>query len=667
LPNLQTSHLLFFVSELSGNGNLLSQYLPGRMSAKFDRLFSYSCLSHYKGEIRLLELTEPADAHSKLAGNLFTVPIPEAGPYKALSYCWESSECGIPISLNGKDFYVTKNLAAALEHIQYEPGLYWIDAICINQADVEERSLQVSRMKGIYSQASEVIVWLGGIIELGFIFPSTTGLQSDAGRSCFFKNDYWRRVWVVQEFAVSSRIRILHHRGHINWDELTEIMSSPSILQQRHENETVSEELVGIESIQRLINLRQSFIQGHPIGLLDLLYSSKSLVATDERDRIYGLLGLAHDRNLFVAYPRYDITPTELYISMATTYLQKTGNLDILFIDQCSKSNSLPSWVPRWLRLCGPRSLQWVERLAQRSRQRRRLTTLQVLPRSLNGSLVARGRQIGVLDVLSSPCHGGESVDQFLERSTARTNQATELYESRSAVVQAILTSLCFGLELCNQNITHGVIEYTSAVQRLASNRLVGWISENHTIRIQGESLSDLFHKPVTQTWTSMLTEYAWHGGRLISQRISPPLVHIPIQLGFQKLEPEGIKAQKALSIVKRQEILDTERPDQMIEASNDFLSSDEPGIVDFLNQVDSGLRIASSSRIRLVVTEEGLIGIASRYASQAHVVVQLDGCERLVVLRKVQGDEELWGFIGEAWFCGGDDISTSRCDYAIV
>jgi hypothetical protein len=36
----------------------------------------------------------------------------------------------------------------------------WIDAICINQADLDERKQQVQLMRDVYSGASRVVVWL---------------------------------------------------------------------------------------------------------------------------------------------------------------------------------------------------------------------------------------------------------------------------------------------------------------------------------------------------------------------------------------------------------------------------------------------------------------------------------------------------------------------------
>lgn len=48
----------------------------------------------------------------------------------------------------------------------------WIDAICINQMDLNERAQQVQLMAEIYRKASLVVVWLGE--------DALPGLYSDA-------------------------------------------------------------------------------------------------------------------------------------------------------------------------------------------------------------------------------------------------------------------------------------------------------------------------------------------------------------------------------------------------------------------------------------------------------------------------------------------------------
>jgi hypothetical protein len=85
-------------------------------------------------------------------------------PYMALSYVWGSTDDYHSVHVNDSIFVVTKNLFAALsalgrtlvngEHL-------WVDTICINQRDVEERNRQVALMGRIYAEADGIYSWLG--------------------------------------------------------------------------------------------------------------------------------------------------------------------------------------------------------------------------------------------------------------------------------------------------------------------------------------------------------------------------------------------------------------------------------------------------------------------------------------------------------------------------
>ncbi|KAF4630773.1 hypothetical protein G7Y89_g7369 [Cudoniella acicularis] len=83
--------------------------------------------------------------------------------YEALSYTWGSTSSTGTITLNGCPFEVTKNLEAALRHLREQDALrtLWVDAICIDQENVEERCREVARMSSIYYHARRVVVWLG--------------------------------------------------------------------------------------------------------------------------------------------------------------------------------------------------------------------------------------------------------------------------------------------------------------------------------------------------------------------------------------------------------------------------------------------------------------------------------------------------------------------------
>jgi Heterokaryon incompatibility protein (HET) len=65
--------------------------------------------------------------------------------------------------MDDQDMAVTQNLYVALSYLQDQdiPRIIWVDAVCINQSDDVEKSLQLRLMAEIYAKASRVIVWLG--------------------------------------------------------------------------------------------------------------------------------------------------------------------------------------------------------------------------------------------------------------------------------------------------------------------------------------------------------------------------------------------------------------------------------------------------------------------------------------------------------------------------
>jgi hypothetical protein len=78
---------------------------------------------------------------------------------------WGSPDNGVNILLNQRVVSITKNLAAALKVFRADPDIadswFWIDALCINQNDIDERNHQIKRMIDIYRASNHVLVWLG--------------------------------------------------------------------------------------------------------------------------------------------------------------------------------------------------------------------------------------------------------------------------------------------------------------------------------------------------------------------------------------------------------------------------------------------------------------------------------------------------------------------------
>jgi len=91
------------------------------------------------------------------------VELDNCASYEALSYCWGDPSVKTTVHCGGGSLHITKNLKSALLHLRdmNEERRLWIDALCINQEDMQERSQQVGIMRDIYRNASGTIVWLG--------------------------------------------------------------------------------------------------------------------------------------------------------------------------------------------------------------------------------------------------------------------------------------------------------------------------------------------------------------------------------------------------------------------------------------------------------------------------------------------------------------------------
>jgi hypothetical protein len=96
--------------------------------------------------------------------------------YEALSYTWGDLQETVEMTLRYPEegakkskryrehrYKITPNLRSALRNLRKEtrPRILWVDAVCINQVDAEERTQQVRIMGEVYSLACRVLVWLG--------------------------------------------------------------------------------------------------------------------------------------------------------------------------------------------------------------------------------------------------------------------------------------------------------------------------------------------------------------------------------------------------------------------------------------------------------------------------------------------------------------------------
>jgi hypothetical protein len=121
--------------------------------------------------IRLLSLV-PGRNNEPIACELFTVDLESRPSYEAISYVWghpheddDPSEWTqtISITLDRIPFSVRMNLHNCLRDVRLETTsrVLWIDAVCINQRDTEEKSCQIQMMGDIYRSSRQTLVWLG--------------------------------------------------------------------------------------------------------------------------------------------------------------------------------------------------------------------------------------------------------------------------------------------------------------------------------------------------------------------------------------------------------------------------------------------------------------------------------------------------------------------------
>jgi hypothetical protein len=128
-----------------------------------------NCAYHHKpleyvGSMRFLELY-PGIKGSPLRCSITEARKSDEPLYEALSYAWGEPVFSHTIEEvpSGTHLSITANLHDALQGIQYQHAsrVLWVDAICINQRDLEEKGHQVAQMGRIYEDAERVIVWLG--------------------------------------------------------------------------------------------------------------------------------------------------------------------------------------------------------------------------------------------------------------------------------------------------------------------------------------------------------------------------------------------------------------------------------------------------------------------------------------------------------------------------
>ncbi|TKA34046.1 hypothetical protein B0A50_00026 [Salinomyces thailandicus] len=121
----------------------------------------YSSLSPPDQEVCLCSLAISAEEEPALRVSLRKTRMQESrGLYWCLSHVWAHSDLTDNVLINGHRRKVNSNLFTNLCQLHAaKPGAaFWVDALCINQADLQERAAQVELMGAIYAKSKGVLV-----------------------------------------------------------------------------------------------------------------------------------------------------------------------------------------------------------------------------------------------------------------------------------------------------------------------------------------------------------------------------------------------------------------------------------------------------------------------------------------------------------------------------
>jgi Heterokaryon incompatibility protein (HET) len=262
----------------------------------------YPILDDSADGLRLVVL-QPGTGNSTIKCKLESTTFSAKPRYRALSYEWGPVNREKLIIVNGIRVRIRETLWNALCHLRHptEPQTLWIDAICINQADLEEKNKQIPLMTFIYRRASEVLVWLGPYQahkKLDLTKPSTWISRNEELNAKLWPwiqawlyqsihAEYWKRTWIVQEIGAAPQIRVCSGRQSLLWSDFIAVVKA---YRTRLDDDRV-------EKILRLDRMRHLKCQGADgYSLSSLIREFRDCFCENPRDKIYAFLGLAGDQ-----------------------------------------------------------------------------------------------------------------------------------------------------------------------------------------------------------------------------------------------------------------------------------------------------------------------------------------------------------------------------------
>ncbi|RSM10019.1 hypothetical protein CDV31_007425 [Fusarium ambrosium] len=314
-------------------------------------------------EFRLICLTAeenglPADV---IHLSLETYNFDNFPDYEAVSYTWGGEDGDgtlrhpIYIGDHWDILLQTRNCCAMLRYLRPSRGIrmVWVDAICINQEDMQERGDQVAKMGQLYTGCSQVFLWLGDDIAFRKpgVYPPRLPLhelenleelqlpsrKERVNIRSLFERRYFSRVWIIQELILPPRIAIPIG------DKIFWVDPFTATHFERLPSRDWLWEQTGAPWFQHVT--RGSVLMENLSGLVTLTWKSQS---SDKRDKVYGVMGLSMKEGIQIR-PDYGISLQHLLIGFFAHCIIRGGTPQLLLkAVGASAEVGMPSWMPPW-------------------------------------------------------------------------------------------------------------------------------------------------------------------------------------------------------------------------------------------------------------------------------------------------------------------------------
>jgi hypothetical protein len=223
-------------------------------------------------------------------------------------------------------------------------------------------------MSAIYRRAEITVAWLGRAYHSTFAFatlrtlegsmdddPGILSLIDEESHSALIdlmEREYWRRIWITQEIALSQDVLIMCGSHSIAWSSLELAFKKVS----KHTvpgNSVWTIKTEGFRHIAKLQQFRGDATADTPVHFFNALYRTRASLASDVRDKAFAILGLSYNGSAFVTVPDYSQSVSDLCLEITMSAITLYRSLDvIIFLTHWDEPGERPlrrSWIVNWL------------------------------------------------------------------------------------------------------------------------------------------------------------------------------------------------------------------------------------------------------------------------------------------------------------------------------